>query len=117
MEFVAPSLDSSSSSSNEEFLDEIDVEHQISMQVAITYVNTLEFFTTELEESVGQSIKLNIGGQNVLTTMWAMPSLFKSLTNFSLTRFEELAQLVSPQSLVMRSPSKNHTTFMGDCPN
>jgi hypothetical protein len=28
--------------------------------------------------------------------MWAMPSLFKSLTNFSLIEFEELAQLVVP---------------------
>jgi hypothetical protein len=28
--------------------------------------------------------------------MWAMPGLFKSLTNFSLIKFEELAQLMVP---------------------
>jgi hypothetical protein len=50
MEFVAPSFDSSSSSSNEELFDEIDVEHQIVVQATITRVNTLEFFTpTKLE--------------------------------------------------------------------
>jgi len=50
MEFVAPSFDSSSSSSNEELFDEIDVEHQIAVQATITCVNTWEFFTpTKLE--------------------------------------------------------------------
>jgi hypothetical protein len=40
MEFVTPSLDSSSSNSDEELLDEIDVEHQIALQAAISCVNT-----------------------------------------------------------------------------
>ncbi len=39
---------------------------------------------------------LNIGVRNVLTTLWATPCLFKSLTNFNSTEFEELAQLVVP---------------------
>jgi hypothetical protein len=39
-------------------------------------------------------VDLNIGVQDVLTTMLAMPSLFKSLTNFSLIEFEELAHFV-----------------------
>jgi hypothetical protein len=40
MEFVAPSVDSSSSSSDKELLDEIDVvEHQIVVQSVIACVN------------------------------------------------------------------------------
>ncbi len=92
MEFVVPSLDSSSSSSDKELLDEIDVKHQIVVQAIITCVNIWEFFTSmELEEGGGKSVDLNIGVWNILTTMWAMPSLFKSLTNFNLIKFEELA--------------------------
>jgi hypothetical protein len=70
MEFVAPNIDSSSSSSDEKLLDEIDVEHQIAVQATITCVNIWEFFTpTELEEGGGQYVDLNIGVQNVLMTM------------------------------------------------
>jgi hypothetical protein len=95
MEFVAPSFDSSSSSSDEELLDEIDAEHQIAMQVTIACVNTWEFFTPmELEEGGGHFVDPNIGVRDVLMTMMATSSLFKSLTNFNLTKFEELAQLV-----------------------
>jgi hypothetical protein len=97
MEFVTPSFDSSSSSSNGELLDEIDVEQQVVVQATITCVNTWEFFTpTELEEGGEQFVDLNIGVQDVLMTMWDTPSLFKSLTNFNMTEFEELAQLVVP---------------------
>ncbi len=83
------SLDSSSSSSDEELLDEIDAKHQIVMQTTITCVNTWEFFTPiELEECGEQFVDLNIGVQDVLMTMWDMPSLLKSLTNFNLIEFE-----------------------------
>jgi len=62
MEFVVPSLDSSSSSSDKELLDEIDAKHQIAVQAIITCVNTWEFFTSmELEKGGGQFVDLNIG--------------------------------------------------------
>ncbi len=97
MEFITPSLDLNNSSSDKEFFDEINVEHQIAVQVAITCVNTWEFFTQmELEEGGGQFVDPNIGVWDVLATMQTMPSLFKSFTNFSLTEFKELAQLVVP---------------------
>jgi hypothetical protein len=48
----------------------------------------------ELEEGGGQFVDPNINVQDVLATMWAMPGLFKSLTNFNLIKFEKLAQLV-----------------------
>jgi hypothetical protein len=67
------------------------------IKATITCVNTREFFTpTKLEEGGGQFVDFNIGVQNVLTTMWVTPSLFKSFTNFILTKFEELAQFVVP---------------------
>jgi hypothetical protein len=92
MEFVAPSLDSNSLSSDKEVLDEIDAEHQIAVQATITYVNTWEFFTPmELEEGGGQFVDPNIGMQDILATMRAMLGLFKSMTNFNLIEFEELA--------------------------
>jgi hypothetical protein len=60
------------------------------------------FKPMELEEGGGQSMDLNIVVQNILTIMRAMLGLFKSLTNFSLTKFEELAySLWSPPSFVM----------------
>jgi hypothetical protein len=62
------------------------------VQATIACVNTWEFFTPmQLEEGCAQFVDLNIGVQNVLMTMQAMPSFFKSLTNFSLIEFEELA--------------------------
>jgi hypothetical protein len=70
MEFVAPSLDSNSLSSDKELLDEIDVEHQIAMQATITCVNPWEFSTPmELEEGGGQFVDPNINVQDVLATM------------------------------------------------
>jgi hypothetical protein len=50
----------------------------------------------DLEEGGGQFVDPNIDVQNVSMTMQATPCLFKSLTNFNLTEFEELAQLVVP---------------------
>jgi hypothetical protein len=54
----------------------------------------------------------NIGVQDVLTTIQAMPSLFKSLTNLSLTKFEELVQLVVPNIIGhVRSSGESHHIF------
>jgi len=62
MEFVVPTFDSSSSNSDKELLDEIDVEHQIVVQATIACVNAWEFFTPmKLEEGGGQFVDLNIG--------------------------------------------------------
>ncbi len=69
MELVAPSLDSSFSSSNEELLDEIDFEHQIVVQATIACVNTWEFFTPTKLKGGEQSMDTNIGVWDILTTM------------------------------------------------
>ncbi len=68
---------------------------KLQCKATITCVNTWEFFTpTKLEEGGGQPMDTNIGLRDGLTTMQGMPSLFKSLTNLNLIKFEELAQLV-----------------------
>jgi len=106
---VVPSLDSSSSSCNEELLDEI----QIAMQAKIACVNTWEFCTPmKLKDGGVQSMDTNIGNRDVLTTMWVTPGSFKSLTNFNLTKFEELAQLVIPNIIgLVRSFREPHHIF------
>jgi hypothetical protein len=112
MEFVVSSFDTNSSSNNKELLDEIDAKHQIAKQAVIACVNNWEFFTpTKLEEGGGQSMDPNIGVRDILTTMLAMSSLFKSLTNFNLTKLEELVHLVVPTII---GHVRNHTTFSND---
>jgi hypothetical protein len=57
--------------------------------------NSHEFFTYhEIEEGVGQSVDPTIGVQDVLSAMQATPNLFKTLTDFTLEEFDELASLV-----------------------
>jgi len=64
-----------------------------------------------LDEESGQSINPNVGVRDILTTMWATPCLFKSLTNFTLGKFEELAQLVVPTIIThARSTWEPHYT-------
>ncbi len=48
----------------------------------------------ELEEGVGQLMDLSVRVQDVLATMWAMLGLFKTLTNFTLAKFDDLVALV-----------------------
>jgi hypothetical protein len=55
----------------------------------------------ELEEGGGPFVDLKIGVRDILSTMQATSSLLKFLTNFNLSEFEELVQLVVPSSLVM----------------
>jgi hypothetical protein len=71
-------------------LIKIVVDDEIAVQATITCVNTW----TELDEESGQSINPYVGVWDILMTMWATPSLFNSLTNFTLGKFEKLAQLV-----------------------
>jgi hypothetical protein len=51
IKFILPHLDSNSSNVNKELLEEIAIDDQIAMQIAITCVNIWEYFTsTELDE-------------------------------------------------------------------
>jgi hypothetical protein len=52
------------------------------------------FNANELEEGACQSLDLSVGVQDVLVNMWAMLRLFKTLTNFTFTKFDDLVALV-----------------------
>jgi len=63
----------------------------------IAVVNTHYFFNpNELELGVRQLGDHTICVQDVLATMQIIPSLFKTLTNFTLLKFEKLAAIVVP---------------------
>jgi hypothetical protein len=77
-----------------ELLEEIALDDQIAVQVAITYVNIGNYFTSaELDEESGQLVNPNVSVREI---MQATLGLFKSVTNFTLGEFEKLAQLVVP---------------------
>jgi hypothetical protein len=54
------------------------------------------FNANELKEGVGHSMDSSVGVQNVLATMWVTLRLFKTLTNFTLAKFDKLLLLVTP---------------------
>jgi hypothetical protein len=95
----------SSSSSDEELFKEIATADQITVQATIACVNTWEYFTSiELDEESGQLVNPDVDVWEILATMRATPGLFKSLTNFTLGKFEKLPQLVVPTTI-------NHARF------
>jgi hypothetical protein len=95
MEFILTHLDSNSSNSNEELLEEIVANDQIAVQATIACVNIWEYFTSrELNEESEKSVNPNVRVHDILMTMQTTPSLFKFLTNFTLGKFEKLARLM-----------------------
>jgi len=94
-DFILTHLDSSSSNSDKELLEEIVINDQITMQAIIACVNIWEYFTSiELHEESEKLVNLDVSVWDILTTMRTTPNLFKFLTNFILGKFENLAQLV-----------------------
>jgi hypothetical protein len=60
-------------------------------------VNTLDTFNSnKVNLGVGQLINHKMGVQDLLSTMQVTLGLLKTLTNFSLSKFEELCVLVVP---------------------
>jgi hypothetical protein len=55
---------------------------------------------------MGHSVDLGVGVWNVLATMQTTLGLFKTLTNFNLAKFDELALLVAP-TIVCHAQSIN----------
>ncbi len=89
-----------STSSDEEILEDMDDDNMAIFHWMMIACNSHNFFTShEIEEGMGQSMDARIGVQNILTTMWITPHLFKSFTNFTLAKFDELATLVVPTIL------------------
>ncbi|CAK9213781.1 unnamed protein product [Sphagnum troendelagicum] len=73
----------------------MDRQRKCAFACAIIGANSFHMFNTnELKEGVGQSMDPSVGVQDVFATMWAMPRLFKTLTNFTLADFDKLVALV-----------------------
>jgi hypothetical protein len=90
-------FNSFSSNIDEEMFHIIHKQHQIVFIVTIASVDTFKLFNAnEFKPSVEQLIDQNVSVYNVFTIMQATPSLFETLTNFSLLEFDELATLVVP---------------------
>jgi len=66
-------------------------------EAIIVVTNTHYLFNpSEFKLGLGQSVNHTIGVWDVLTIMWTTPSLFKTLTNYTLQKFEESVALVVP---------------------
>jgi hypothetical protein len=90
-------FNSFSSNIDEEMFHRIHKQHQIVFIVTIASVDTFKLFNAnEFKPSAEQFIDQNVSVYNVFTIMQATPSLFKTLTSFSLLEFDELATLVVP---------------------
>jgi hypothetical protein len=70
MEFILSHLESSSSNSDEELLEEMVINDQIAMQAIIACVNIWEYFTSiELDEESENLVNLDVSVWDILTTM------------------------------------------------
>ncbi len=79
----------------------------------IAVVNIHYFFNpNEFELGVKQLVNHTIRVQYVLAIMQIIPSLFKTLTNFILLKFEKLTAIVIPT--IMLDPLMTPTLYVGD---
>lgn len=66
------------------------------MMIATTSLCNQEKIPNDLEEGGNSSIDTNVGLHDIFHDMCALPLCFKTHTNFTLTKFEELCFLVVP---------------------
>jgi hypothetical protein len=86
---------SSGSSSDQEMFQEMEEEILLITQLAAILEATSTLFNTnEMQDQ--STVNHDEPVRDVLATMRSTPSLFKSLTNFSIEEFDELAALVCP---------------------
>jgi hypothetical protein len=78
-------------------------------------INTWELFNVnELDPSAKQLINQDVGVWNVLNTMQAIISLFTTLTNFCLWKFNELCALMTPTIQAdAQATSETHIVVIG----
>jgi hypothetical protein len=62
--------------------------------IACTFGNLV--ITIEMEEQSGHYVDPTNGVREVLATLRSTPTLFKNLTDFTTTKFEDLASIVVP---------------------
>jgi hypothetical protein len=114
MEFILSRLNTSSSSSNEELLEDIAIDDRLVVQVAITcqQLGCQHFMSTKFDEKSGELGNPDVVCGTSSKTMRATPSLFKSFTDFTWGEFEELSQLVVPTIIShARSIGESHHIY------
>jgi hypothetical protein len=85
------------SSSDDSLFDDEDEEIAAVLAVVTAAAQSLRCFSAnELASDSQQSVNKDVGVRDVLATMKATPSLFRSLTNFTVEEFELLCQRVAP---------------------
>ncbi len=74
----------------------MDRQKQCAFAATVVITNSSDMFNAnELEEGASHLVDLGVGIQDVLAIMQTTPGLFKTLTNFNLAKFDELALLVA----------------------
>lgn len=95
----------SSSSSDDELFEELDEEWAVAFALSTACSNISDFFTEN--ELLGQyTVDPLVGVKDYLATLRAAPWMFKVLTNFTMSEFDQLASLVVPTI-------KNHARSTG----
>jgi len=71
------------------------------------------FISLQIEEGVNQSMDLIIGVHDVLGIMWITLTLFKTLTNFTLEKFDELHSWIIPTIIAhVKSTNEYHVSYL-----
>jgi hypothetical protein len=71
------------------------------------------FNANELEEGACHLVDLGVEVRNVLAIIWATPRLFKTLTNVTLAKFDELALLMAPTIVChVQSTNEHHNQVL-----
>jgi hypothetical protein len=75
----------------------VDRHKQCVFATTIVAANSSNMFNAnELEKGAGHSMDSSVRVWDVFATMQATPRLFKTLTNFTLVKFDELTLLMAP---------------------
>jgi hypothetical protein len=75
----------------------MDRQRQRAFATAVVVANSFDMSNAdELKEGAGHSMDSSVKVWDVFATMQATPRLFKTLTDFTLAEFDELALLMAP---------------------
>lgn len=85
------------SDSSDDDLNTMDAEVRMIFQCVVTATNSYHLFNANEWEDGGQmSVNPNRGVRDLLSWLRETPPMFKTLTNFTMSEFDELCSLVCP---------------------
>ena len=85
------------SDSSDEDLEDMDADIKMMFQSMVASANAQYLFNNnEWEDDGQQSVNMRVGLRDLLAWLKETPSIFKTITNFTLPKFEELCSLVCP---------------------